>query len=134
MISWKLRHKSQSMADLKENGLYLFSGGHSTFFALLNSLVHIIMYFYYMVSAMGPKYQKYIWWKKYLTSLQMVRHQKLTMKTFVQTTPTFFLTSLTKTIDRSHKEAHIKPIYPRIKSVYYSNSAFAQNYTTFNLS
>jgi len=47
-------------------------GGHSTFFALLNTFVHIVMYFYYMVSAMGPKYQKYIWWKKYLTSFQMV--------------------------------------------------------------
>lgn len=31
------------------------------------------MYFYYMVSAMGPEYQKYIWWKKYLTTFQMVQ-------------------------------------------------------------
>lgn len=53
--------------------MFLFVGGHSTFFALLNTFVHIVMYFYYMVSAMGPKYQKYIWWKKYLTSFQMVR-------------------------------------------------------------
>lgn len=30
------------------------------------------MYFYYMLSAMGPEYQKYIWWKKYLTAFQMV--------------------------------------------------------------
>lgn len=30
------------------------------------------MYFYYMIAAMGPKYQKYIWWKKYLTTFQMV--------------------------------------------------------------
>lgn len=52
--------------------LFFNSGGHSTFFALLNTFVHIVMYFYYMVSAMGPDYQKYIWWKKYLTSLQMV--------------------------------------------------------------
>lgn len=51
---------------------FCFVGGHSTFFALLNTFVHIVMYFYYMVSAMGPKYQKYIWWKKYLTSFQMV--------------------------------------------------------------
>lgn len=53
--------------------LLFFSGGHSTFFALLNTFVHIIMYFYYMVAAMGPRYQKYIWWKKYLTTLQMVQ-------------------------------------------------------------
>ncbi|XP_022918606.1 very long chain fatty acid elongase AAEL008004-like [Onthophagus taurus] len=54
-------------------GLKFAPGGHSTFFALLNSFVHIVMYFYYMVAAMGPKYQKYIWWKKYLTTFQMVQ-------------------------------------------------------------
>lgn len=31
------------------------------------------MYFYYMIAAMGPKYQKFIWWKKYLTTFQMVQ-------------------------------------------------------------
>ncbi|XP_054724129.1 elongation of very long chain fatty acids protein 7-like [Uloborus diversus] len=36
-----------------------------------NSIVHIIMYTYYAVAALGPKYQKYIWWKKYLTTLQI---------------------------------------------------------------
>lgn len=30
------------------------------------------MYAYYMLAAMGPKVQKYLWWKKYLTVLQMV--------------------------------------------------------------
>lgn len=50
-----------------------FPGGHSTFFALLNTFVHVVMYFYYMVSAMGPRYHKYIWWKKYLTTLQIVQ-------------------------------------------------------------
>lgn len=53
--------------------LTFISGGHSTFFALLNTFVHIVMYFYYMISAMGPEYQKYIWWKKYLTSFQMLQ-------------------------------------------------------------
>lgn len=26
-----------------------------------------------MIAAMGPQYQKYIWWKKYLTAFQMVQ-------------------------------------------------------------
>lgn len=39
----------------------------------LNSFVHIIMYFYYMVAAMGPKYQKYLWWKKYMTWIQLTQ-------------------------------------------------------------
>lgn len=53
-------------------GVRFTPGGHSTFFGLLNTFVHIVMYFYYMVAAMGPQYQKYIWWKKYLTAFQMV--------------------------------------------------------------
>lgn len=53
-------------------------GGHSTFFGLLNTFVHIVMYSYYLFAAMGPQFQKYLWWKKYLTSLQMVRcHARL---------------------------------------------------------
>lgn len=54
-------------------GVKFTPGGHSTFFGLLNTFVHIIMYFYYMLAAFGPHMQKYLWWKKYLTSLQMVQ-------------------------------------------------------------
>lgn len=39
---------------------------------ILNSSVHVVMYAYYMIAAMGPKYQKYIWWKKYMTMMQLV--------------------------------------------------------------
>lgn len=48
-------------------------GGHSTFFGLVNTFVHIVMYIYYMLAAMGPKYRRYIWWKKYLTNFQMIQ-------------------------------------------------------------
>ena len=40
--------------------------------SFLNSFVHIWMYAYYGLSAMGPHMQKYLWWKKYLTKLQLV--------------------------------------------------------------
>lgn len=49
------------------------SGGHSTFFGLLNTFVHIVMYTYYLLAAMGPKIQPYLWWKKYLTAFQMLQ-------------------------------------------------------------
>jgi elongation of very long chain fatty acids protein 7 len=39
----------------------------------LNTSVHIIMYFYYMIAALGPKYQKYIWWKRYMTWIQLTQ-------------------------------------------------------------
>ncbi|CAF4899036.1 unnamed protein product [Pieris macdunnoughi] len=54
-------------------GVKFTPGGHSTFFGLLNTFVHIIMYTYYMVSAMGPRWKRFLWWKKYLTTLQMAQ-------------------------------------------------------------
>jgi len=48
-------------------------GGHSIFAGFLNMGIHVIMYFYYLMSAMGPEVQKYLWWKKYLTSMQLVQ-------------------------------------------------------------
>ncbi|KAJ9590200.1 hypothetical protein L9F63_016689 [Diploptera punctata] len=47
--------------------------GQGVVIGFLNSFVHVIMYFYYMVSALGPQYQKYIWWKKYMTGLQLTQ-------------------------------------------------------------
>ena len=35
--------------------------------------VHVVMYFYYFLSAFGPKVQKYLWWKWYVTILQLVQ-------------------------------------------------------------
>jgi len=31
------------------------------------------MYSYYLLAALGPQIQPYLWWKKYLTALQMVQ-------------------------------------------------------------
>ncbi|CAL8108644.1 unnamed protein product [Orchesella dallaii] len=54
-------------------GVKFTPGGHSTFFGLLNTFVHIIMYVYYMLAALGPEYQKYLWWKKHLTTVQIIQ-------------------------------------------------------------
>lgn len=40
--------------------------------ALLNAFVHVLMYLYYGLSAFGPTFQKYLWWKRYLTIIQLV--------------------------------------------------------------
>uniref|UniRef100_A0A336L063 Elongation of very long chain fatty acids protein n=1 Tax=Culicoides sonorensis TaxID=179676 RepID=A0A336L063_CULSO len=50
-----------------------YPGGHLVFSGMLNSMVHVVMYFYYMIAAMGPQYQKYLWWKKYITNMQMIQ-------------------------------------------------------------
>ena len=39
---------------------------------LLNSLVHVVMYGYYALSALGPKIRPYLWWKRHITHLQLV--------------------------------------------------------------
>ncbi|RWS13411.1 elongation of very long chain fatty acids protein-like protein, partial [Dinothrombium tinctorium] len=54
-------------------GVKFTPGGHSTFFAFLNSFIHILMYIYYGLASIGPQMNKYLWWKKYMTSIQMVQ-------------------------------------------------------------
>jgi len=48
-------------------------GGHTTFCGFLNSGVHVAMYLYYLLAALGPSLQPYLWWKRYLTRLQMLQ-------------------------------------------------------------
>lgn len=38
----------------------------------LNSFVHVVMYSYYLLTALNPKYKENVWWKKYITQLQIV--------------------------------------------------------------
>ena len=38
----------------------------------MNSFIHVVMYTYYGLASLGPEVQKYLWWKKYLTKLQLV--------------------------------------------------------------
>nr|XP_033786490.1 elongation of very long chain fatty acids protein 7 [Geotrypetes seraphini]XP_033786496.1 elongation of very long chain fatty acids protein 7 [Geotrypetes seraphini] len=59
-------------------GVKFAPGGLGTFHALINCLVHIIMYTYYGLSALGPAYQKYLWWKKHLTSMQLIQFVMVT--------------------------------------------------------
>ncbi|XP_072940462.1 very long chain fatty acid elongase 7-like [Epargyreus clarus] len=50
-----------------------YPGGHGTLIGVINSFVHIIMYTYYMLAAMGPQYQKMMFWKRHITTLQMLQ-------------------------------------------------------------
>lgn len=42
-------------------------------FVILNSMIHSLMYAYYGLAAMGPAMSKYLWWKKYITQVQIVQ-------------------------------------------------------------
>ncbi|XP_064467505.1 very long chain fatty acid elongase 7-like [Ornithodoros turicata] len=39
----------------------------------MNTLVHLIMYTYYFLSALGHWTQRFLWWKRYLTQVQLVQ-------------------------------------------------------------
>jgi len=52
------------------------TGEQAAYGAWLNSSVHIAMYGYYFLAALGPYMQKYLWWKVYVTRLQIVSTQK----------------------------------------------------------
>ncbi|CAH0554792.1 unnamed protein product [Brassicogethes aeneus] len=53
--------------------LKFLPGEQGVVIGFLNSMVHIVMYFYYFLAALGPKYQKYLWWKKYMTWIQLTQ-------------------------------------------------------------
>ncbi|CAG2108147.1 unnamed protein product [Medioppia subpectinata] len=39
----------------------------------VNSIVHTVMYSYYLVSSFGPWIQPYLWWKRYITRIQLLQ-------------------------------------------------------------
>ncbi|XP_040263757.1 elongation of very long chain fatty acids protein 1 [Bufo bufo] len=54
-------------------GVKFGPGGMGSFHAMINSMVHVIMYFYYGLSAAGPRFQKFLWWKKHMTAIQLIQ-------------------------------------------------------------
>ncbi|KAL1456004.1 hypothetical protein WDU94_000762 [Cyamophila willieti] len=50
-----------------------FKAEQGVILGILNTLVHIIMYSYYFLATLGPTVRKYLWWKNYLTALQMLQ-------------------------------------------------------------
>ncbi|XP_029851716.3 elongation of very long chain fatty acids protein AAEL008004-like [Ixodes scapularis] len=61
--------------------LYLNFGGGGQLVMVLcfNTLVHVVMYGYYFLSSLGPRIQRYLWWKRYLTRLQIFQIAFLTV-------------------------------------------------------
>lgn len=51
----------------------LSGGGHAIILGVINSFVHVIMYGYYFLTSFKPELKKSLWWKKYITQVQMVQ-------------------------------------------------------------
>ncbi|XP_054169342.1 elongation of very long chain fatty acids protein 4-like [Oppia nitens] len=54
-------------------GAKFVPGGSALTGAMVNCFVHVIMYFYYGLAAIGPSIKRFLWWKKYLTILQLMQ-------------------------------------------------------------
>ena len=54
-------------------GVKYVAGGSSFLGAMCNCYVHVLMYSYYFLAACGPSVRKWLWWKKYLTLIQIVQ-------------------------------------------------------------
>jgi len=50
-----------------------YPNGHETFILPMNAFIHIVMYSYYFLAAQGPWIQPYLWWKKYITTIQLIQ-------------------------------------------------------------
>ncbi|XP_067613822.1 very long chain fatty acid elongase F-like [Eurosta solidaginis] len=48
-------------------------GGHAVMTGIMNAVVHVIMYGYYFVSATEPNMKNSLWWKKYITQIQIIQ-------------------------------------------------------------
>lgn len=49
--------------------LKYYPGGQGSFTYMYNSFIHFIMYIYYLVA---PSKSQSVWWKKYVTTMQIV--------------------------------------------------------------
>ncbi|XP_041976250.1 elongation of very long chain fatty acids protein-like [Aricia agestis] len=54
-------------------GITYYPAGNASVFGTANSLVHVVMYTYYLLASFGDKYKKYLWWKKYVTVMQLAQ-------------------------------------------------------------
>lgn len=61
------------MAFLMYGGVKFWAGGHGSFQGFINSFVHIFMYGYYLLAGLGPQFSHLLWWKKYMTQLQLAQ-------------------------------------------------------------
>ncbi|XP_064544192.1 very long chain fatty acid elongase F-like [Drosophila montana] len=59
-------------------------GGQYMMMGLFNTFVHTVMYFYYFISAMYPELKSSLWWKKYITGIQILQFILLFLQSLSQ--------------------------------------------------
>ena len=74
---WKKSLTSLQLVSFEPQGglckqTQLWGGGSKFQSGREENVIHAVMYTYYALSGFGPSVRPYLWWKKYLTSLQLV--------------------------------------------------------------
>ncbi|CAH8579546.1 unnamed protein product [Heterobilharzia americana] len=73
LVTWLHIYHHCTMMPLTWAGVKWVAGGELFQPVAVNSMIHVIMYSYYALAALGPKWRKFLWWKRYLTMLQMIQ-------------------------------------------------------------
>lgn len=102
-------------------GIKLAPGGPNGFFPLINSFIHVVMYTYYALTTFGPRVQPYLWWKKYLTKLQMLQF----VLVMINAVTTFMSTNCKFPIVFAYLQASVASIFLFLFAMFYQ-SAYRQ--------
>uniref|UniRef100_A0A1I8F3G0 Elongation of very long chain fatty acids protein n=1 Tax=Macrostomum lignano TaxID=282301 RepID=A0A1I8F3G0_9PLAT len=73
LISFLHVYHHATMFPLWWIGVKWVAGGQSFVGAMINSFVHVVMYTYYGLCAVGESVQKYLWCGRYLTRMQLIQ-------------------------------------------------------------
>lgn len=70
--------------------VFLRSGWANTIFyiSIFNAIVHIVMYTYYFMATF-PEMRPYLWWKRFLTALQIIQFIFMVVHMFIVVTFNF---------------------------------------------
>lgn len=54
-----------------------YPGGQLYYLGAVNCFIHVLVYFYYFLTAWDSSYKNRTWWKKHLTQAQIVSYKIL---------------------------------------------------------
>ncbi|OQR69597.1 elongation of very long chain fatty acids protein-like [Tropilaelaps mercedesae] len=63
--------------------MYMGMDGQTMFGICMNCCIHIVMYSYYFVAMLGPRFKPYLWWKRHLTKAQIYQHIAIIIHGFI---------------------------------------------------
>ncbi|KAK3930582.1 Elongation of very long chain fatty acids protein 7 [Frankliniella fusca] len=77
-ISFLHVYHHAGMVALSWGAVKWFTTGHGSMIMMLNSAVHTLLYLYYFLTSLSSEFSS-AWWKKYLTTIQLVQFLYFTL-------------------------------------------------------